>query len=287
MYPDIEVILNALSGRVACLVTSLEQDGPREIIAHNPEIVFPAASLAKLPILVELARRLAGPDNTPLRLGTRNSAPGGRPGGTQESAYTWETRLEVPEEARVPSDGVLANLLPGLRPTIHDLAHLMITISDNTASNMLLDLLGVDAINASMRELGLKETRLERRFIDFEARRAGRDNWTTAADMAVLLTHIHDGRIPERARLLQILLRQNFYHILPAYWNEELLFAHKTGGLEGIMHDAGLLYRTFDDPAPLLIVVLTAEQSDIPLTNLNLSRIGRAIREEWSQQHTA
>lgn len=265
MYADIEVILHALSGRIACLMSSLEQDGSREIIAHNPEMVFPAASLAKLPILVELARQLAGP----------------------ESAYTWETRLEVPEEARVPSDGVLANLSPELRPTIHDLAHLMITISDNTASNVLLDLLGLDAINVSMRELGLKETRLERRFIDFEARRAGRDNWTTAADMALLLTHIQRGRIPERARLLQILLRQNFYHILPAYWNEELLFAHKTGGLEGIMHDAGLLYRTLDDPAPLLIVVLTAEQRDIPLTNLNLSHIGRAIREEWSQQHTA
>ncbi len=262
MYADIDVILNALSGRVACLVSSLEQDEPREIVALNPEMVFPAASLAKLPILVELARQLAAPDST----------------------YTWETRLEVPAEACVPSDGVLANLSPDLRPTINDLAHLMITISDNTASNVLLDLLGMDAINAGMRELGLQETRLERRFIDFEARRAGRDNWTTARDMALLLTHIHQGHIPERERLLQILLRQNVYNILPAYWNEELLFAHKTGGLAGIMHDVGLLYRALDDPNPLLIVVLTAEQRDIPLTNLNLSRIGRAIREEWSQQ---
>ena len=265
MYADIEVILNGLGGRVACLVTSLEQAGQREVVVHNPNTVFPAASLAKLPILVELARRLAEPGNT----------------------YTWETRLEVPAVARVPSDGVLANLSPDLRPTIHDLAHLMITISDNTASNVLLDLLGMDTINASMRELGLQGTRLERRFIDFEARRAGRDNWTTAADMALLLAHIHKKHIPERERLLQILLRQNDYHILPAYWNEELLFAHKTGGLAGIMHDAGLLYRTLDDANPLLIVALTAEQPDIPLTNLNLSRIGRAIREEWARQPAA
>ncbi|MGH2510511.1 MAG: serine hydrolase, partial [Ktedonobacteraceae bacterium] len=190
-------------------------------------------------------------------------------------------RLVVPAAARVPSDGVLANLSPDLRPTIHDLAHLMITISDNTASNVLLDLLGMDAINASMRELGLQATRLERRFIDFEARRAGRDNWTTAADMALLLAHIHQQRVPERERLLQILLRQNDYHVLPAYWNEELLFAHKTGGLPGIMHDAGLLYCTLDDPTPLVIAVLTAEQPDIAVTNLNLSRLGRAIRQEW------
>ncbi|MEO7019384.1 MAG: serine hydrolase [Ktedonobacteraceae bacterium] len=262
MYTDIEVILHSLSGSVACIVARMEPDKPRQLVTLNPDTIFPAASLAKLPILVELARQLAEPG----------------------CAYTWDTRLAVPAAARVPSDGVLANLSPDLRPTIHDLAHLMITISDNTASNVLLDLLGLDAINASMRELGLQGTRLERRFMDFEARRAGRDNWTTAADMALLLAHIHHKRVPERERLLQILLSQNDYHILPAYWNEELLFAHKTGGLTGIMHDAGLLYRTLDDPTPLLIVALTAEQPDIPLTNLNLSRLGQAIRQEWLQE---
>lgn len=258
-YAAIEALLDNLEGRAACVIARVAPDGLQQLVVRNPEMVFPAASLAKLPILVELARQLAQPT----------------------SAYTWETRLSVPAEARVPSDGVLANLSADLRPTLHDLAHLMITISDNTAANVLLDLLGMDAINASMRELGLQATRLERRFIDFEARRAGRDNWTSAADIALLLAHIHKQRVPERERLLQILLRQNDYHILPAYWNEELLFAHKTGGLPGVVHDAGLLYRTPDDPAPLSIVVLTAEQPDDPLTHLNLARLGRAIRHEW------
>jgi beta-lactamase class A len=258
MRTDIELILSGLGGRAACVVV----DGSCELVSFNPEMVFPAASLAKLPILVELARQLAEPG----------------------SAYTWETRLEVPAGAHVPSDGVLGDLLPGLRPTIRDVAHLMITISDNTASNMLLDLLGMESINATMRELGLKGTRLERRFIDFEARKAGRDNWTTAADMALLLSHIQHNRIPSREILLQILLRQNDYHILPAYWEDEGLFAHKTGGLPGIMHDAGILCRVLDDPQPLIIVALTAEQPDLPLTNLNLARIGRAIRQEWLEE---
>lgn len=261
MYSEIQNILNGLAGRAACVITRLELDRPRQLIALNPDMVFPAASLAKLPILLELARQLAQPN----------------------CAYTWDTRVEVPAIARVPSDGVLANLSADLRPTIHDLAHMMITISDNTAANVLLDLLGMDAINTSMRELGLQVTRLERRFIDFEARRAGRDNWTSAADIAMLLTHLHHQRVPERERLKQILLCQNDYHILPAYWNEELLFAHKTGGLPGIMHDAGLLYHTLDDPTPLLIVALTADQPDIPLTNLHLARLGQAIRQEWLQ----
>src|SRR5258708_146778 len=109
MYADIEAILADLSGHVACIVTTLQENNPRAIGPRNPETVFPAASLAKVPILVELARQLEQPG----------------------SAWHWDTRLEVPEAARVPSDGVLANLSPELRPTIHDLAHLMITISDN------------------------------------------------------------------------------------------------------------------------------------------------------------
>lgn len=260
MQNAIEQLLAPLGGRTACVATSLEQTGTRELVSIHPDEIFPAASLAKVPILVELARRLAEPD----------------------SPWNWETRLEVPEAARVASDGVLADLSPDLRPTVQDVAHLMITISDNTASNMLLDLLGMEAINATMRELGLRGTRLERRFIDFAARRAGRDNWTTAADMAQLFGHIYQGRVPERERLLKILLRQNDYRILPGYWGEEEPFAHKTGGLEGIMHDAGILFRAPDNwQQPLILAVLTSEQPDLPLTQLHLARAGRAMRQAW------
>jgi beta-lactamase class A len=257
---EIEELLRPLGGRVACLAVSEEQTGARSLVAVRADEIFPAASLAKVPILVELARRLAQPS----------------------SAYTWETRLEVPAEARVASDGVLAELSPQLRPTIQDIAHLMITISDNTASNLLLDLLGMEAINATMRELGLRHTRLERRFIDFAARRAGRDNWTTAADMVLLFEHIYHGRVPERERLINILLRQNDYRILPGYWGEDEPFAHKTGGLAGIMHDAGLLFHARDDwREPLILAVLSSEQLDLPLTQLQLARAGRAIRQAW------
>lgn len=260
MESNIELILRGLGGRAACLAQCVEQEGPRTLCSLNPDEIFPAASLAKVPILVELARQLARPD----------------------SEASWETRLEVSDAARVHSDGVLADLSPELRPTVHDVAHLMITISDNTASNVLLDLVGMESVNASMRELGLRSTRLERRFIDFEARRAGRDNWTSAADMALLFSHIYAGRVPEHERLLKILLRQNDYRILPAYWGEETPFAHKTGGLEGIIHDAGILFRApADRRRPLLVVVLTAGQEDVPLAQLTLARVGRALRQEW------
>jgi len=262
MNTDFELILNGLGGRVACFALSASREESQEdsasLLDLNGDVVFPAASLAKVPILVTLARQLA-----------------------KSSTHTWETQVEVSEAARVPSDGVLADLSPAFRPTIHDLAHLMITISDNTAANVLLDLVGMETVNATMRELHLHSTRLERRFIDFEARKAGRDNWTTAADMALLLGHIYLGHIPERERLLKILLRQNDYKILPAYWGEDVPFAHKTGGLEGVMHDAGILFHEPDDQRVLIVAALTAEQADLPLTQLTLARLGRSLRESW------
>lgn len=263
MDTDFEQILNGLGGRVACFALSMNQEESQEnsvsLLDLNGDVVFPAASLAKVPILVTLARQLA----------------------QSSSGATWNTQIEVPEAARVPSDGVLADLSPMFRPTIHDLAHLMITISDNTAANVLLDLVGMETVNSTMRELGLRSTRLERRFMDFEARGAGRDNWTTAADMVLLLGHIYLGHIPERERLLKILLRQNDYKILPAYWGEDIPFAHKTGGLEGVMHDAGILFHALDDQRVLIVAALTAEQADIPFTQLTLARLGRSLRESW------
>ena len=265
MKTDFDVILNGLGGRVACLALSTNREEAQEdsasLIDLNSDVVFPAASLAKVPILVTLARQLA-----------------------QSGTATWDTQIEVPETARVPSDGVLADLSPAFRPTIHDLAHLMITISDNTAANVLLDLVGMETVNATMRELGLRSTRLDRHFMDFEARKAGRDNWTTAADMVLLLGHIYLGHIPERERLLKILLRQNDYKILPAYWGEDVPFAHKTGGLEGVMHDAGILFHAPDDQRVLIVAALTAEQADLPLTQLTLARLGRALRENWLER---
>lgn len=237
----------------------MDLDGPRERFSRNPDLVMPAASLAKMPILVTLCHQIARDDNP----------------------YTWRTRLEVSDEVRVTSDGVLADLSSELRPTLHDLAHLMITVSDNSAANMLLDLLGMETVNATMCELGLQHTHLERRFMDFEARRAGRENWTCASDMLLLFAQLLSQDMPERARLLHILLRQNDRQILSAYWGEDKLFAHKTGSLEGILHDVGILLRFPDDSEPLLIAALTANQADLPLTRLVLARAGRSLRQSW------
>jgi beta-lactamase class A len=263
MQKTIELGLTSLGGRFACIVMQLGKAAPRELVTINVDMAFPAASLAKLPILVEVARQV------------------------EAGHLSWETRYKVSEEASVNNTGVLADLLPDLQPTVHDLAHLMITISDNTAANMLLNLVGMQAINVTMQQLGLTSTRLERRFIDFNARKAGLDNWTTAGDMALLLSYLCTGMLPDHERLLSMLLCQNDRTVLPAYWGEQVPFAHKTGELPGILHDAGILYPPDMIETPFIIVVLTSEMRDEPLTRYTLARLGGTIYNDIRQAMTA
>ncbi|QBD79500.1 serine hydrolase [Ktedonosporobacter rubrisoli] len=253
MQEQIEQELARLGGRSSCIVMRMEKAVPQDLVSINPNTLYPAASLVKVPILLEVARQVAS----------------GR--------LSWEEGHAVPEAARATSAGVLADLSAELRLSVHDLAHLMITISDNTAANVLLDLVGMDAVNATMQELGLPSIRLERHFMDLEARAAGRDNWATAGDMARLFAYLCTPEVPEREHIIDFLLQQNDTTILPAYWGEDIPFAHKTGGLAGIIHDAGILFPQQKPDMPLIIVAMTADQSDEPLTRYVLARVGQLI----------
>ncbi len=256
MQAEIERELATLSGNSACIVIRLEEASPQELVSISPEQRFPAASLAKVPILVEVARQV------------------------EFGMLAWDTRYTIAADAHATSSDVLTNLSTVLRPTLRDLAHLMITVSDNTASNVLLDLVGMEAVNVTMQQLGLYDTRIERHFIDFVARKAGQENWTTAGDIALLFSFFCADVLPGRDEMLNMLLRQNDMTSIPAYWDEEIPYAHKTGELAGILHDAGILYPPHPQPAtqpPLVIVVMTAEQNDIPLTRFTMARIGRII----------
>ncbi len=256
LQAEIERELATLDGNSACIVIRLEEASPRELVSISPERRFPAASLAKVPILVEVARQV------------------------EFGMLAWDTRYTISADTYATSSDVLANLSTDLHPTLHDLAHLMITVSDNTASNVLLDIVGMEAVNVTMHQLGLYDTRIERHFIDFAARQAGQENWTTAGDMALLFSFFCADVLPGRNEMLNMLLQQNDNTSIPAYWNEEVPYAHKTGELAGILHDVGILNPPYPQPAtqlPLVIVVMTEGQKDVPLTRFTMSRIGRII----------
>ena len=120
----------------------------------------------------------------------------------------------------------------------------MITDSNNSATNVLIDTLGMEKVNAFSRRIGLCDTVLRRHMLDYEAARRGNENHTSAQDMLRLYTMLHRGEtltpfMCETA--LPILLRQHDKELL-MFADPARKAAHKTGGLSDIAHDAGILY---------------------------------------------
>lgn len=137
----------------------------------------------------------------------------------------------------------------------------MITYSNNSATNVLIDLLGMEKVNAFSQRVGLCDTVLRRHMLDYEAARQGNENHTSAADMLRLYTLLHKGEVftPFMCETaLPILLRQHDKELL-MFANPEQKAAHKTGGLSDIAHDAGILYG---ENRTLIFAVLVTAPSD-------------------------
>lgn len=220
-------------GRIAVVAMELVS-GHR--VSVGPDEVFTSASLIKLPILV-----------TALRQAEAGTLPLSR-------------RLRVDAAERVGGAGILTELADTEDISVRDLLTLMITISDNMATNLLIDAIGMDAVNASIAAAGLQHTQLRRTMMDTSARNQGRENRTSARDMARLLELIATGRelfgVDESYRLARdVLGRQQVNDLLPRHLPAGSALAHKTGTLDGIRHDAGIL--SLDGEPVLVIAVLT------------------------------
>jgi beta-lactamase class A len=155
-----------------------------------------------------------------------------------------DERTRVPADAYVGGTGVLRALAPGLEPTWRDLVTLMVTVSDNTATNLVLDRLGMGRVHAWIARAGLDDTRLERRMMDLAAGREGRNNWTSAADVAALLEAVQAGRCVSAAasiRMQTALDAQQIQDRLGRQLPEGARLASKTGNFADVVHDAGIV----------------------------------------------
>ena len=186
--------------------------------AHREDLVFKSASLIKTPIMLCALEEV---EKGLLSLDTR---------------ITVQPCHCVGDEAPVIKDGFDV-------PLSVLLEH-MITDSNNSATNVLIDLLSMDKVNAFSQRIGLPDTLLRRHMLDYESARQGRENHTSAADMYRLYTLLHKGEVltPFMCETaLPILLRQHDKELL-MFANPAQKAAHKTGGLADIAHDAGILY---------------------------------------------
>ena len=142
-------------------------------------------------------------------------------------------------------------LVPGFDPAtefaLADLDLLMLSVSDNDATNAIIDRVGMDAVNAVGARLELRHTALRRRMMDFTAARSGRDNTTCAGDLAALMSALGAARgiRPEvTARVLAGLGRSQHRDIIPRYLPPGVTaLACKQGDLAAVRHDAALVER--------------------------------------------
>ncbi|MCG1022677.1 serine hydrolase [Sutcliffiella horikoshii] len=157
-------------------------------------------------------------------------------------------RYFIDKEDRVGGAGVSQFLDGGTSFTLRDLLTLMIVVSDNTATNKVIDIVGMSAVGKFCTEQGVEMTSLERKMMDFKAATSGFDNKTSAQDMVACLKllHMEDSERAvfsdvSRQMMLRILGGQQLLDKLPFHMDlEAMKIANKTGELPGVEHDCGV-----------------------------------------------
>ncbi|MGH4138245.1 serine hydrolase [Clostridium sp.] len=153
-------------------------------------------------------------------------------------------RISINNKERVPYS-IIYLLDDKNTYTILDLITLMIIQSDNTATNQLIHMIGIEKINEFIRDLGFKDTILKRKMMDLDSRKLGIDNYTTARDVAKLLELMNKGQLINKNYsdiMLDIMKMQLDNSMMKVNLDEELIIAHKTGNLTNINHDVGIVY---------------------------------------------
>jgi len=247
--PSIEAAIARSGADVALAFRSLDGRSSWFVRADEP---FHAASTMKVPVLIELyyqARqgKLRLEDTLVIRNQFSSLVDG--------SAYSLDA-----------SDDSEADLYRavGSTRTLAQLSELMITVSSNLATNLLIERLGVDNIQRGVHALGADGMKVLRGVEDTKAFQAGVNNTTTARALARLLQAIAAGEAvdPASSRAMSAILeRQTFNDGIPAGLPPGTRVAHKTGDITRIQHDAAIVYA----PRPFVLVVLTrgiAEQKE-------------------------
>lgn len=193
--------------------------------------------------------------------------------------------IPIPSENRVDFSVITEQELT--ESTYYELLVWMIITSDNTATNVLIDYIGMDALNTYFRKIGLTHTTLQRKMMDFARLESGFDNVTTARDMAHLFTRICRQDLlsePLSKLAINILSRQRVHESLKRYLIEDIQIAHKTGSLDSVDHDAGIVFNQVND---YMIGVFVTEVTNNDEARQFIGRISKVVYEQLVTQKGA
>jgi len=188
---------------------------------RHADDVFPQASSIKVAVLADLYQQ------------------------AQESKLKLTDLYTVQASDMVPDSHIMLGLTPGItRVTNRDLATMMVAVSDNAATNVLIDRLGMENVNALMDNLALPHTRLRRKMMDIKAAGEGRENVSTPREMMTLLEDLYRGKVLNKE------LTDDFFKMLstkkesfiPRELPDDIQIANKPGELEGVRNDSGVVF---------------------------------------------
>ena len=236
--------------------------------SYNADRWFHAASTIKVPVLLGVFDAMErGEVQAHSRIHVRNrfiSLADGQP-----------FRVDAGRDANNAVYGALGRTMK-----VHELAYHMITTSSNLATNLLVDIVGLENIRNTLKRLGLSGIEMKRGVEDESAWEKGLNNRVTANGLLRALRRIAEGTaLSEGAseKMLEILHAQAFRSGIPAGLPDDARVAHKTGEMSTVAHDAGIIY--LENREPYVLVILTEWEPDASGRSRTIAAISRAVYE--------
>ena len=252
--------ISRFKGKVSLFAKNLETGDTYEFGGDDR---VPTASTIKVAVMIEAFARVA------------------------EGKAKWTDELALTKEKKVGGSGILNVFADGLRLTFRDAVTLMMILSDNTATNLVIDVLTADAVNARMELLGMKETRLMRRVFGGgesaegkkeENKRFGLGR-TTPREMVMLVEKLERGEIISAAaskEMIELMKREQGTN---GIWREEWRAAKatKSGALDALRSNVGIIY------GPRGRIALAITCNEMPEPNWTVDNPGLLLMSHLSE----
>lgn len=222
---DVKSLVGSFKGKVSLFAKNLDTG---ETYALNADERVRTASTIKIAVMIEAYARVA------------------------EGKIKWTDEVVLTKEKKVSGSGILTELSDGLRLTLRDAVNLMMILSDNTATNLVLDVLTTDAVNARMESLGFKNIKIMRRIGSGGESAAGKDpenkkyglGMATPREMVLVMEKLERGEVINAAaskEMIDLMKREQGRNAIGrAHWNTPM--ASKYGALDRLRSAVGIIY---------------------------------------------